>query len=203
MQHGQHIIDRVRWILGQEVTDVCGRLIYDVKEAVVGPQFHNVFEAFRWGAQRMTAMAGGAEDLPKAEVTADTGYAFTANLSGGVRAYFWEAMHSFGASPDQVEIFGQRATLTWSANSGLLLVRPRQQPEPIELEATSAAGAGDLADATEAGHRYWRELVQAFLDDIRGRDHAPYPTLFDGWKVQQVVDAVRRSTSSRAWESIG
>jgi predicted dehydrogenase len=199
MQHGQHIIDRVRWIMGEEVTDVCGQLIYDVKQAVVGPQFHNVFDAFQWGAKRM---AGGGEDLPSAEVTADTGYAFTATLANGVRAYFWEAMHSFGASPDQVEILGTRATLAWSANGGLALVRPRQPPEPIQLEATSAAGAGDLADATEAGHRYWRELVQAFLDDISGREHEPYPTLYDGWKVQQVVDAVRVSTGSRAWESI-
>lgn len=202
MQHGQHIIDRVRWIFGEEITEVSGRLIYDVRDTVAGPQFHNVFDAFQWGAQNIATIVGGKGDLPRVKVTADTGYAFNATLANDVRAYFWEAMHSFGASQDQVEILGSRATLAWSANGGLAVVRPRQAPEPVPLEASSAAGGGDLADATEAGHRYWRETVQAFLDDIAGREHDPYPTLYDGWKVQQVVDAVRTSTTSRAWEAI-
>jgi predicted dehydrogenase len=69
----------------------------------------------------------------------------------------------------------------------------------VDVGETSAAGAGDLRAAEEAGHRYWREMAQAFLDDILGREHDGYPTLVDGLRVQQVVDAVRESTQTRAW----
>jgi len=200
MQHGQHIVDRARWLLASEITDVCGELTYDVKETVQGPRFHNVFDAFGWAAAR--AREGGGEDLPRVEVTADTGYAFMATFENGVRAQFWEAMHSAGLSADQVEVFGSKGSLVWTATGGIVAVRGRRPPEPIEVEGTSASGAGDLRGAEEAGHSYWRELVQAFADDIRGAEHGDYPTIYDGWKVQQVVDAVRASTESRSWEGI-
>jgi predicted dehydrogenase len=201
MQHGQHIVDRARWLLGSEIVGVSGELTYDVKETVQGPKFHNVFDAFGWAAERARG-GGGGDDLPTVEVTADTGYSFAASFENGVRAQFWEAMHSSGLSPDQIEVFGSQGTLVWSATSGLVRLQGRRPPETIEVEGTSASGAGDLRGAEEAGHRYWRELAQAFAADIRGAEHDDYPTLYDGWKVQQVVDAVRASTESRSWEGI-
>jgi predicted dehydrogenase len=200
MQHGQHIIDRARWLLGSEIAEVSGELTYDIKETVQGPKFHNVFDAFGWAAKR--AREGGGDDLPMVEVTADTGYSFLALFENGVRAQFWEAMHSAGPSPDQIEVFGSDGSLVWSATSGLVKLQGRRPPEPIPVEGTSASGAGDLRGAEEAGHRYWGELVQAFAADISGADHGDYPTIYDGWKVQQVVDAVRASTESRSWEGI-
>lgn len=197
MQHGQHIIDRIRWITGEEIVDVCGQLLFDVEEAVIGPDFHNVFEAFGWAARH----GREAGDLPKANVTADTGYDFAGVLGNGVRVHFWEAMHSTGLVSDQIEVYGSTGTLVWSAGGGLTLKRPgpQAQPHAVDVGETSAAGAGDLRAAEEAGHRYWREMAQAFLDDILGREHDGYPTLVDGLRVQQVVDAVRESTQTRAW----
>jgi predicted dehydrogenase len=201
MQHGQHIIDRVRWLTGDEIAEVGGELLFDVEEAVIGPDFHNVFEAFGWAAQH----ARDNDDLPKAKVTADTGYDFAARLESGIRVHFWEAMHSTGIVSDQIEAYGTAGTLVWAAGGGLTIRRPgpRAQPTPIDVGQTSAAGAGDLRAAEEAGHQYWRELVQAFADDILGRPAAPYPTLLDGLRVQQVVDAVRASTETRSWTAVG
>jgi predicted dehydrogenase len=195
MQTGQHMIEIIRWTLGEEITAVGGELHFDVKEAVVGPRFHNVFEAFGWAAKRMKE--GGGEDLPTEEVSADTGYAFTASLTSGARAHFWGAWHGASVYSDQVEVFGSRGTLVWEATGGLMLVRGRQPPQPIEVEGTA-----DMRDVSEAGAEHWRQLTQAFLDDARGVEHAPYSTLYDAWKVQQVCDAVKAATHSRTWESI-
>lgn len=197
MQHGQHIIDRVRWITGEEIVEVSGQLLFDVEEAVVGPEFHNVFDAFGWAARH----GREAHDLPLAKVTADTGYDFSGVLQSGIRVHLWEAMHSTGLVSDQIEVYGTAGTLVWAAGGGLTLRRPGPQasPEALDVGPTSAAGAGDLRAAEEAGHRYWRELVQAFADDILGREHADYPTLVDGLRAQQVVDAVRESGQTRSW----
>jgi predicted dehydrogenase len=201
MQHGQHIIDRVRWLTGEEIVEVDGQLLFDVEEAVIGPDFHNVFEAFGWAAQH----GRDAGDLPKAKVTADTGYDFAGRLESGIRVHFWEAMHSTGLVSDQIEVYGTAGTLVWTAGGGLTIRRPgpRAQPTAIDVGQTSAAGAGDLRAAEEAGHQYWRELAQAFADDILGRPSEPYSTLLDGLRVQQVVDAVRASTQARAWMTVG
>jgi predicted dehydrogenase len=200
LQHGQHMIEIVRWVFGGELVAVCGELTYDVTETVVGPQFHNVFDAFGWAAMRLKA--GGGEELPRAPVTADTGYAFAAKLSTGARAYFWEAWHEASLYSDQIEVFGTAGTLVWRAGTGLTLVRGREPPQQIEVEGASPSGA-DLRDVAEQGKRHWRELVDAFTQDILGRDHAPYATLHDAFRVQQVCDAVQAATASRTWEPVG
>jgi predicted dehydrogenase len=196
LQHGQHMIEMVRWIVGAEITAVCGELTYDVKETVVGPRFHNIFDAFGWAMKRM--QEGDGEDLPTAAVTADTGYAFSAELDNGARAYFWEAMHGASLYSDQLEFFGSRGTIVWGPDTGIRVVRGRRPPEPIEVEGDVA---GDMRDVGDAGARHWRELVQAFANDIRGREHEQYSTLYDAWRVQQVCDAVRASSGSHAWEN--
>jgi predicted dehydrogenase len=200
MQHGQHVIDRAGWLLGDEIVRVRGELLHDVRETVVGPRFHNIFDAFGWAAQRMRN--GGGEPLPTAPVTADTGYAFSAVFGGGVRGHFWESWHTPGPSPDQIDVHGTRGALSWSGADGLRIVRPgpRSVPEPVPVEAGSEAGGGDLPAAEAAGHRRWGELAQAFADDIRGTAHAPYPTLYDAWRTQQVVDAVCASSESGVYE---
>jgi predicted dehydrogenase len=202
MQHGGHVIDRIRWILGQEFAEVSGELLRDVKEAEVGPRFHNVMDAFGWGGKRLAELAQGAERLPTAPVTADTGYTFRATLASGVRASLWELWHGVGTHPDVLEIVGTRGTLVWSGAGGLHVVRPRQAPEAIPVEGSTEAGGGDMKSLEAQGARMWRRLVDAFVADVRGEPHEPYPTLTDAWRVQQVIDAVGRSDASRAWVAV-
>jgi predicted dehydrogenase len=198
MQHGGHVIDRVRWLLGQEFVEVCGETLHDVAEAEVGPRFHNVQEAFGWAARRMADP--DRQPLPTAPVTADTGYRLSGVLDGGTRVQMWESWHSQGPVPDTVELYGTSGTLVWSGAGGLLLCRPRRAPERIEVAGSTEAGSRDLKALDAVGRRLWADLVSRFVADIRGTEHAPYPTLADGWRVQAVVDAVRASSRSRSWE---
>lgn len=201
MQHGGHVIDRIRWVTGNEFAGVSGELLHDVKDAEVGPRFHNVMEAFAWAGRRMVE---GGEPLPRTAVTADTGYTLRAELANGVRVSLWELWHGVGTHPDVVEVVGTRGTLVWSGAGGLALVRPRQAPEPLPIAGQSTeAGGGDMKALEAQGARMWDRLAAAFVADVAGEQHEPYPTLVDGWRAQQVIDAVGRSDASRSWVTCG
>jgi predicted dehydrogenase len=207
MQHGGHVIDRVRWILGREFAAVSGELIHDVKDAEVGPRFHNIMEAFGWAGRRMAERAQGAggavpTSYPTAPVTADTGYSLRGTMEDGVRVSLWEMWHGLGPHPDVVEVIGTRGTLVWTGAGGLVLVRPRQAPEPVAVEGSSGIGGDDMKALEVRGHPLWDRLVGAFVADVAGDDHEPYPTLYDAWRVQQVIDGVVASNGSRSWESV-
>jgi predicted dehydrogenase len=198
MQHGGHVIDRLRWLLAEELVEVCGEPHHDLTEAVVGPKFHNVMQAFGWAARR--ARTPDAEPLPTAPVTADSGYRFSGVTTTGTRAHFWESWHDVGLEPDVIELYGTTGALRWAGAAGITLLRAGREPERIVVPGSSEAGSGDLKDLRAIGQQLWARTAQAFLDDIHGRPHEAYPTLHDGWQVQRVVDAVLRSAESRSWE---
>lgn len=71
MQHGGHIIDRVRWLLRQEFVEVSGELLHDIREAEIGPRFHHVQEAFGWApAGSPTLIASRCRPLPSPPIPA-------------------------------------------------------------------------------------------------------------------------------------
>ena len=55
---------------------------------------------------------------------------------------------------------------------------------PVERRANWSAG-------WEVPQRAWNALARDFVADIEGRDHRPYLTIEDGWRHQEVIDAVR------------
>jgi predicted dehydrogenase len=194
MQHGSHVIDRVRWLLDAEVTAVCGRLAYDLKEAPVGPRFHNTLDVFAWSREHR---GEPMDAMPRQAVTADVGYEFLAELSTGARARFWEATHLAGPVEDQVLVIGDEATLGWSP-AGLFRYRGGAPQEPIEV--AGAAGSGS-STPHEVGLARWTGLVSAFQASLDGGP-VDYPTLVDGWQVARITDALHRSHDSRAWEAV-
>jgi predicted dehydrogenase len=194
MQHGSHVIDRVRWLLGSEIAKVVGRLHHDVKDVERGPAFHNVREAFTWS---MRPGADAAPAAPRVPVDADSGYEFVGETAGGVRVRFWEAWHLLGRHDDRLVVYGDRGTLEWIGGAGVRLLRHRREPESL-FEGSAASGANT---PEETGWRLWGQLAETFLASIRGEpSHAP--TLEDGWQVMRVIDAVRRSDASGCWETV-
>ena len=192
-QHGSHVIDRARWLVGGEIVSVSGRLAYDLKEAPAPREFHDVTEAFDWARRNHGAVTG-----PTGPVTADTGYEFAARFDSGVRARFWEAWHLPGVVDDEVVAYGDAGTLRWAGASGLTLCRPGQPPERIEVPGAAASGA---ATPREVGLRRWGELATAVVAGIRTGEGG-HPTLHDGRQVAAISDAVRRSHHSGTWEDV-
>lgn len=194
MQHGSHVLDRLRWLMNAEVSGVFGRLAHDVEDASVDGEFHHTLDVFGWSATR-----GGpaAASLPKARVTADSGYDFLAELTNGVRARVWEATHLAGPVDDQILVIGEEATLAWSSE-GLYRHRPRQEPELMPTPRPSSSGS---ATPHEVGIARWTHLAHQFLSTWDGHP-AVHPTLADGWQVARITDAIHRSHRSRSWEKV-
>jgi predicted dehydrogenase len=195
MQHGTHVIDRVRYLLESEIVTLTGQLHRDVTEAEDGHAFHNVLDVFDWARRRGDRLTAGESSRA---VTADTSYRLTGLTSSGVRVSIWESWHSVGPVAEHVIVYGDKATLEWRGSGDLKLLQPGGGSTSIDVEGSGTSGA---TTPKEHGLRLWHRLADEFLDAINGvaDDHA-LPTMEDGWQVMRVVDAVRRSDRSMRWE---
>ena len=45
----------------------------------------------------------------------------------------------------------------------------------------------------------WAGLIRDFVADVEGRAYTPYLTLFDGWRYQIAIEAIRES---QGWAKI-
>ncbi|GLZ42040.1 Gfo/Idh/MocA family oxidoreductase [Actinokineospora sp. NBRC 105648] len=194
-QHGSHVIDRARWLVGSELTRVRGRLTHDLTEAVAPERFHDITDAFDWARRN----AGAPADGPRVPVTADTGYEFSGDFANGVRARFWEAWHLPGPVDDEVVLHGERGALHWRGPAGVWLHRPGRDAERVEVADSTASGANT---PREAGLVKWAALAGAFVEAIATGTDTGHPTVLDAWHVAAVSDAVRRSHDSGGWEDV-
>lgn len=193
-QHGSHVIDRVRWLVGAEIVRVRGRLHHDLADAAAPRRFHDITEAFAWART-----ADGDADAPRVPVTADTGYEFSADFDNGVRARLWEAWHLPGPVDDEMVLYGQRGALHWRGAAGVWLDRAGQPPIQIEVPGSAASGANT---PREVGLRKWAALAQRFVESINTGAHCGHPTIWDAWQVAAISEAVHRSHRSGNWEKV-
>lgn len=193
MQHGAHVIDRAHWLLGEEIVEATGEVRNEVKETFVGPRFHNVSEAFFWNMKE----GSGKENLPKAPITADTGYHFLARFKSGAVGLFWESWHSHDMYQDRIEIHGTEGTLIWEGGKGIFRAKKGMKTfEQVEISGSSGSGAGEKQ---EVGYRLWGGLVSRFVGSIQGQEKGPFPTLEDGLKVMKVIEAVSHENKTSSW----
>jgi predicted dehydrogenase len=194
-QHGSHVIDRARWLVGAEIVRVRGRLAHDLADAAAPRRFHDITEAFAWAREN----DGRAVDAPRVPVTADTGYEFSADFDNGVRARFWEAWHLPGSVDDEVTLYGERGALRWQGPAGVWLHRPGEAPVRVEVAGAAASGANT---PREVGLRKWAVLARRFVEAIATGVPNGHPTILDAWQVAAVSDAVHRSHRSGGWEKV-
>lgn len=210
MQHGSHVLDRIRLLLNEEIVSVRGELHHDVAEAVNGPRFHNVMEVFGWARENPRPTDAG-KGLP---VTADTGYEFTGLTASGVRVSAFEAWHATAEVEETFTVHGTEGSLEWTGARGPVLLRPGRAPEPVTAGGTGSSGAGA---AREHGLSLWHQLAESFVGAVRASEGgpvsapsgsraagpaAPLPTLEDGLRVMRTIEAVRTSHRSLTQESV-
>jgi predicted dehydrogenase len=105
-------------------------------------------------------------------------------------------------------LYGTEGTMAvqWSQGASNVTVQsqpntsPKAMPVPERLigahpRAEGKLGSGEMTNP----YTRWAALVQGFLADIEGRSHEPYLTFHDGWRYQEVIDAVR---SGEGWREI-
>lgn len=83
--------------------------------------------------------------------------------------------------------------------------RWRSLVRPIELEI---AGADKAVPSTKLIQHTWNRLIEDFVRAVRNddKDHQRYPshpTLADGLRTEEVIDAARRSSNTGHWATVG
>jgi predicted dehydrogenase len=127
-----------------------------------------------------------------------------AELSGGILAQFCFSI-TVGEDRFTWLIVGDEGSLR-IPDSGTVVVRQRyDDDEPVELEIPSADKGGLSTDLQQ---HTWNRLIEDFIGAVRNndKDHESYPslpTLTDGLRTEEVIDAARRSSSTGRWATVG
>jgi len=189
---GSHWCDLARFLLGQEVSEVCADL------ATFLP--HRLKPA-AGGAAGSIGAPGRVERV--AVDTEDYGSALL-RFSGGARGSFTVSQVSAGAKTGlSIALDGGAASVLWEhARPGKLVVRRRGEPEEV-------LDFGDelVADAQRSMIASFYERVRAGAEGSaagsasRAASEAarPYADFADGHAAVRIVDAVLKSSKSRAW----
>jgi predicted dehydrogenase len=129
---------------------------------------------------------------------ADDAVAFRLEMrSGALADVFISAAARHNAEPT-TQIFGSEGTITLSNTTEKLMIAKAGGAFEDASEADPNAGL----DGVNSG--IWNVSVVALMrelaDSIReGRPLREGATFVDGWRNQQVLDAVRRSSAERRW----
>jgi predicted dehydrogenase len=126
-----------------------------------------------------------------------------AELSGGILAQFCFSI-TVGEDRFSWFIVGDEGSLR-IPDSGTVVVRQRyDDDQPVELEIPSADKA---VPSTELIQHTWNRLIEDFIAAVRNddKDHESYPnlpTLTDGLRTEEVIDAARWSSSTGRWATL-
>jgi predicted dehydrogenase len=127
-----------------------------------------------------------------------------AELSGGILAQFCFSI-TVGEDRFSWLIVGDEGSLR-IPDSGTVVVRQRHDDDqPVELEIASV---DKVVPSTELIQHTWNRLIEDFIGAVRNDDkhHESYPslpTLTDGLRTEEVIDAARRSSSTGRWATVG
>lgn len=126
-----------------------------------------------------------------------------AELSGGILAQFCFSI-TVGEDRFSWLIVGDEGSLR-IPDSGTVVIRQRHDDDqPVELEIASA---DKVVPSTELIQHTWNRLIEDFIEAVRNDDknHEGYPslpTLTDGLRTEEVINAARRSSSTTRWATV-
>jgi predicted dehydrogenase len=126
-----------------------------------------------------------------------------AELSGGILAQFCLSI-TVGEDRFSWLIVGDEGSLR-IPDSGTVVRQRHDDDQPVELEL---APADKVVPSTDLIQHTWNRLIEDFIGAVRNddKDHESYPslpTLTDGLRTEEVIDAARRSNSTRRWATVG
>ena len=191
---GSHLIDMARFVTGQEFAAVC--------------------------AHNMTALWNETPDLPPRLVRTETpetaprnddSCAFLAEFTGGLQGIFhtsWIATMGAENQRQQLELYGTKGRLRFYASFlGTTLESTEVGAEnwetvPIPGITRPDEGKGAGEDFFRPGRLNATNNVYRWLDAIQSGRREISPSLTDGWRAQQVIDAVLTASAERRWTDV-
>ena len=126
-----------------------------------------------------------------------------AELSGGILAQFCFAI-TVGEDRFSWLIVGDEGSLRIPDSGTVVVLQRHDDDEPVELEI---ARTDKAVPSTELIQHTWNRLIEDFIEAVRNddKDHESYPslpTLTDGLRTEEVIDAARVSTSTGRWATV-
>jgi predicted dehydrogenase len=191
---GSHLIDLARYVLTDEFTAVCGHGI-------------TLLRGEDKEADPEIVPAGD----PLAEDRNDDSFTFLSEFARGTQGIFhtsWVAYQGAGTQHQEVEVYGTRGRLRFLAThkGTLLQVLLVGTPHWVTLEVPGTERPDQTAEEDEDYFRPGRHTPQnttyRWIEAIRTGETFIEPSLDDGWRAQQVIDAVLRSNRARCWETV-
>ncbi len=189
-QLASHEIDRVRALIGREAERVCGREKRVVTKAAVDPKTRYFLEMMRWRPDKPI------DEYEMVEATADTGYDIIADFEEETAAVF-RSGKGRGENGRVIEAYGDEGTLILREHELVRSPYGERKFERIEVPEAFRESTAHLPYL----HRLWAELIAEFIDLMEGKESG-VPTLWDGYKGMQIIDAARISGAEERWVHI-
>lgn len=190
--HFAHLLSILERVVSGPVIRVMGHAHFDIPRAPVLPGIHDFRD---WGARADTLTP---EELAAAEwrdCDADTSYSALLRFATPTGEVPVTLVSGPAAVPPDGEsgmrLRGERGTLI---ACGELSFRVSLIPEGTTAEAELPAPDQLLQELPNLGggtEDRWAALARDFVADIRGEPHSPYLTFQDGWRYQEVAEAIR------------
>jgi len=182
---GPHVVDMLRWMLG-DFSKVAAHFITAIPKRKVA----------------------GSGEIVAAD--ADDACAFLAEMTSGVQVSVHLSRVAYASNCHRFELYGDRGTLiyhsdpkdgTWisgqvqGAKAGAKTLSTLPIPERLHKGL-------DTKDLTAAvGNFLFAQLSQRFIDGVR-TGHSVTPSFFEGMKSQEVLDALVRSAAEQKWVNV-
>lgn len=195
-----HVLGMVATITGGELQRVMGQAYPGRRQAPVVPDIHDFRVLFTREKnptpEEATYLAWRACDADGAFsallTTGSVGEDVAVSAIGSpVAAAPWP--------PSGLRLYGDEGTLLADGFGSFTIYRLRSAGADRELLPVPQRVLDALPQVGDHFTNKWAALAGDFVADVRGEPHRPYLTFRDGWRYQEVIDAIR---TGRGWYTL-
>lgn len=192
---GSHLIDLTRYITGDEFSAVCASSLTLIPVP---------------GSEDAPLLRLRTED-PRVGERNDDSCAFLAEFKSGAQGIFhtsWIAYQGAYTQHQEVEIYGTAGRLHFTANhsgtqlKGLRRGEKRWERMPVAGIVLPDDQGVDDEDYFRPGRKTSTNTTYRWIEAIRTGETTISPDLTDGWRAQQVIDAVIEASANRRWVEV-
>jgi hypothetical protein len=168
-----------------------------LEQAPVGAQIHDIRTIFG-------QVVEPDETTEWREVDADMAYTVMAQMEipdgGTASALFRGSVMAVGRNSNYLAFYGERGTLHLSGSLMAPDCLEHFDPGMGEWQTLTVPPQvlESLPQVDNPVQRNWNQLFREFVADVREEGEAGYPTFYEGWLHNEIIDTVRRG---RGWTS--
>lgn len=197
-----HIVDLARFMTGDEIDEVVGMKETFIKKRpkpTIGKQLNTMLTA------------DGTNETEMVDVTVEDACAFLAKFKGGALGTFEGTRFAGGRKNfNKIEINGEKGTIVFEFEDMNKLqywnAEDEQEVQGFKTIMVTEDCHPYVANWWPPGHiiGYENTFVNEFADFFKAikENKQVQPNFYDGWKGNQVLDAVMKSTETGTWQKV-